>query len=131
MSSRVASNPSGVAFLTDITPTLYSLLGHEPDLRNDVFGRSLFAARSRDLPAAERADGNFLVASSYGPVYGILGGNGRSLYIADAVNYTDYLFDLAGYPKASPPALGDEQRAAYRELVRASVDSIHAFFRVP
>ena len=131
MSSRVASNPSGVAFLTDITPTLYSLLGHEPDLRNDVFGRSLFAARSRDLPAAERADGNFLVASSYGPVYGILGGNGRSLYIADAVNYTDYLFDLTGYPSVPPPALGDERRAAYRELVRAAVDSIHAFYRVP
>jgi hypothetical protein len=131
MKNRVASNPSGLAFLTDITPTIYSLLGREPELRSGVFGRSLFAARSRDLPAAERADGNFLVASSYGPVYGILGGNGRSLYIADAVNYTDDLYDLTGYPKAPPPALSDEQRAAYRELVRESVDSIHTFYGVP
>ena len=131
MKDRVAANPSGMAFLTDITPTLYALLGHEPELRNDVFGRPLFAARSRDLPAAERAEGRFLVASSYGPVYGILGGNGRSLYIADSVNYTEALYDLTGYPKAPPLALSDEQRATYRELVRAAVDSIHAFYRVP
>jgi len=131
MKSRLGSNPSGMAFLTDITPTLYSLLGHEPDLRNGVFGRPLFAARARDLPAAERADDNFLVVSSYGPVYGILGGNGRSLYIADSVNYAESLFDLAGDPSAPPPALTDEQRAAYRELVRESVDAIHDFYRVP
>ncbi len=131
MKSRVASNPAGVAFLTDITPTLYSLLGHEPELRSPVFGRALFAEHAKDLPAAERVDGNFLVASSYGPVYGILGGNGRSLYIADSVNYTEYLFDLTSDAKAPAPALSDEQRAAYRELIRAAVEEIHAFYGVP
>jgi phosphoglycerol transferase MdoB-like AlkP superfamily enzyme len=131
LKNRVASNPAGLAFLTDITPTLYWLLGHEPELRNDIFGRSLFAARPRDLPAAQRAEGKFLVASSYGPVYGILGENGRSLYIADSVNYAEYFYDLPGDPNAPPPALSDEQRAAYRELIRASIDAIHTYYNVP
>ena len=120
-----------MAFLTDITPTLYALLGREPTLRNDIFGRPLFAARARDLPAAERAGARFLVASSYGPVYGILGENGRSLYIADSVNYTEHLFDLTGYPSAPPPPLSDHERATYRDQVRSAIDSIHKFYAVP
>jgi hypothetical protein len=47
------------------------------------------------------------------------------------VNYAESLFDLTGDPKTPQPALTDEQRAAYRERVRESVDAIHAFYRVP
>jgi hypothetical protein len=129
--SRRAVNPSGLTFLTDLTPTLYALLGHEPELRNDVFGRPLFAPSARDLPAAGRADADVLVASSYGPVYGILAANGRSLYIADAVNYTESLLDPGGGPAAPAIPLTDEKRAAYREAVRKAVGSIGAYYRVP
>ena len=31
-----------IAFSTDITPTLYYLLGHKPTLHHETFGKSLF-----------------------------------------------------------------------------------------
>ena len=71
------------------------------------------------------------MASSYGPVFGVLRANGRSLYIADSVNYADDLFDLATYPGGTPPALTDAERAECRGLIRDAVDSIDAFYEIP
>ncbi|MBZ5638559.1 MAG: sulfatase-like hydrolase/transferase [Acidobacteriia bacterium] len=129
--SGVAVDPGGLSFLTDITPSLYALLGHPPQTRSGILGRSLFASRREDLPSKDRALGSFLVASSYGPVFGVLRANGRSLYIADSVNYADDLFDLATYPGGTPPALTDAERAECRGLIRDAVDSIDAFYEIP
>jgi len=62
-------------------------------VHNEVFGRPLFTL-SPEEEASYGRDWQML-ASSYGPVYGVLR-NGRSLFIADAVNYQDYFFDLGG-----------------------------------
>ncbi len=129
--SRIVADPAGLSFLTDITPSLYALLGHPPRPRSGIFGRSLFASRREDLPSRDRALGAFLAASSYGPVYGILRANGRSLYIADSVNYEDDLFDLTTYPGGTPPALTDAQRALCRKSIREGIESIEAFYGVP
>jgi hypothetical protein len=130
MRAKVVADPDGLSFLTDITPTLYALLGKVPVIHNDVFGRPLFAVERSALPSAERTNGTFLAVSSYGPVYGILGSNGRSLYIADGVSYTESLYDLTTYPEAPPAALSDAQRETYRTLVRDAVDDIHALYGV-
>ena len=39
---QVSADPDAVAFSTDITPTLYALLGHEPMDLGPLFGRPLF-----------------------------------------------------------------------------------------
>ncbi|MCE1229288.1 MAG: sulfatase-like hydrolase/transferase [Firmicutes bacterium] len=80
------------AFITDITPTLYYLLGHRPTLADPLFGRPLFTL----TPEEQRRYRHeyTLLASSYGAVWGTLSGNGESLYISDAVNFTDYAYDL-------------------------------------
>jgi phosphoglycerol transferase MdoB-like AlkP superfamily enzyme len=129
--SLAAADPDGLAFLTDITPSLFALLGHPSRDLGPLFGRPLFAARREELPTAVRARSAYLVASSYGPVYGILRDNGRRLYVADSVNYADELFDLATYPDGKPPLLTDAERAEYRALVREGLDSIDAFYKVP
>ncbi len=83
---------STIAFSTDLTPSFYYLLGHRPIIRHEAFGRPLFTLTVEEQTAYLQRD--YLVASSYGAVYGILRDNGSSLYIADAVNYVDYLYDL-------------------------------------
>lgn len=48
------------------------------------------AALHRDAGGTDGdAPGLDMLVSSYGPVYGIVRGNGRWLYIADGVNDTD------------------------------------------
>jgi arylsulfatase A-like enzyme len=96
---RVHADLTRVSFSTDITPTLYQLLGRE------FLGRSVPAAGSlagspllvdRNHPLVDRRHGGFLLASSYGAVYGMLRHNGRSLYTSDAMDGRDDEFELVG-----------------------------------
>jgi hypothetical protein len=85
-----------VAFNTDITPTLYGLLGYAPRDLGTLFGRPLFVGPGADLSWRRREP--FLLASSYGAVYGMLRDNGRLMYVVDAVDGREYAFDLANVP---------------------------------
>ncbi len=87
------------AFTTDITPSLYYLLGHRPILNNELFGRPLFTEARQEQSGYLRP--NYLLVSSYAPVYAILGGNGQSLFIADAVNSRTYYYNLAQDPQGA------------------------------
>jgi hypothetical protein len=66
--------------------------------------------------------------SSYGPVYGILRGNGRWLYIADGVNYTDYFFDLTLDPTGSRNRVTPAVRREYRPLIREGIEEVNRFY---
>jgi len=79
------------AFVTDITPTLYDLLGHPPERTDALTGRSLLSPPG---PAHEAR----LAASCYGPVYALITGNGRFLYVADALDRSTQRFDLVQDP---------------------------------
>ncbi len=94
--TQVTCDTDAVASLVDITPSLYYLLGHRPVASRPVFGRPLCTDTPRERTLTRRD--SYMVASSYGPVYGILRGNGRWLYIADGVNYADYYYDLTADP---------------------------------
>ena len=121
------ANPSTLAFSTDITPTVYALTGHPVEPSSRVLGRPLL--RQAAVTSGDAADWNLLV-SSYGPVYGILRGNGRWLYIVDAVNYRDYYYDLdvdaAGERNLVTPSIRREQQA----LVREGVRDINRFYKM-
>ena len=64
------------------------------------FGRSFFAAR--DHNRSLRRHDPFLLASSYGAVYGMLRQNGQRLYAIDSVDGSEYLFDMTGAPNSVP-----------------------------
>ena len=96
LKARVKTDPGAVAFSTDITPTLYALLGYAPRDLGSLFGRPLFVDPEADLSWRHRE--SFLVASSYGAVYGMLRDNGQSMYVVDAVDGREYAFDLAHAP---------------------------------
>lgn len=117
---RFVADARAVSLSTDITPTLYGLLGHPPADLGPLYGRSLLVPRDRNpSPRPEP----LLIASSYGGVYGVLHGNGSRMYIADGVNGRDYAYDLSG---ASPVRIGvtPANRTDDQGFIRSRVDEI-------
>ena len=114
---QAAYDPRSVVFSLDITPSLYYLLGHRPTTNRELFGRPLFTQSMEEQGSYER--GHYLLASSYAPVYGILGGDGQSLFIVDAVNQKNYFYDLEADPEGVhnrvTPRIRDENEALIRE----------------
>ena len=96
LKARVTADVDAVALSTDITPTLYALLGYAPRDLGSLFGRPLFVDAGAD--ASWRRRESFLIASSYGAVYGMLRDNGRFMYVVDAVDGREYAFDLTNPP---------------------------------
>jgi Sulfatase len=96
MDEQFVSDPHALAFTTDITPSLYYLLGHRPIVNNELFGRPLFTQTLEEQASYKRPQ--YLIASSYAPVYAVLGGNGQSLFIVDAVNSRNYDYNLLEDP---------------------------------
>jgi uncharacterized membrane protein len=120
------ADTASISFSTDITPTLYRLLGHNPVDLGPLFGVPLFA--SDDLDRSARRQEMFLVASSYGPVYGVLRENGSRLYIADAINSREFAYDMA---KPGAPRVGvtPEDRAGGRAFIRGQLDELARIYR--
>jgi hypothetical protein len=127
LASAVTFDPRAVAFLTDITPTLYYSLGHKPIARNDIFGRPLFTERLEEQTPYLRD--SYLIVSSYGPVYGILSNSGHSLYIADGVNFQEYFFELGGGSEDTSKEVTDTLRGRYQQEIRERVDEINRFYK--
>jgi phosphoglycerol transferase MdoB-like AlkP superfamily enzyme len=126
MRQSVVCDPGSVAFLTDITPSLYYLLGHKPVLRSQVFGRPLFTATQ--LEASEYRRDSHLIASSYGAVYGILYDHGQQLYISDGVNYKDYFFDLTNGPAGTSHPVTGVVKGQNEKLIREQIQAISRFY---
>ena len=110
---------------TDITPSLYALLGYQAQDQAWMFGRSLFVPPGTDVSWRRREPA--IVASSYGPVYGVLRDNGRSLYIADGVNTRDYAYDLS---ELKPVRIGvtPDMRTAGRALIHSRLDELASLY---
>ncbi|HLW55110.1 MAG TPA: sulfatase-like hydrolase/transferase [Candidatus Angelobacter sp.] len=114
------------AFLTDITPTLYYLLGQRPIAQNTIFGRPLLTMTEAETSPYIRS--SYLIASSYGPVYGILGNQGHSLYVADAVDYKDFFYQWKDVSDGSGKAVRADVRASGRAEIRSDVGEISRFY---
>lgn len=92
MRARVAPELGAATFSTDLAPSLYALLGYEPADLGPLFGRPLFVSPEADVSWRRRQP--FLVASSYGAVYGAVRDNGRRLFVVDAVEGRESAFDM-------------------------------------
>jgi len=118
-----------VAFLTDITPSLYYLLGQRPVRTDPILGRPLFVEKDDESVAREPARDEYLLASSYGPVYAILADRGRSLYIADGVNYRDHLYALEAGKKAEARPVTARIKAEREQQIREQIGEVNRFYR--
>jgi arylsulfatase A-like enzyme len=120
------ARPSAVAFTSDITPTLYALLGHTPEAPSPIFGQPLFFHAS--APPAGRRDAE-VVASSYGSVYGALLDDARRLYIIDAVSLQEHLYELDGSAAGRAVVVAAVDRQAGQGAIRAAIDEVSRFYR--
>jgi hypothetical protein len=130
---RMSADLARVSFSTDITPTLYALLGESPSvtatrgIRDLLVGSPLMFDPSADLSWRRRE--SYLVASSYGPVFGLLGRNGGRLYLADGVESREYAYDLK--PDGTDVRVGitDAERDAGRRAIRQQIGELAAWYR--
>jgi hypothetical protein len=110
--ARRRSDPDAVTFLTDITPTLYSLLGYGPLLRHPLLGQSFVT--TEDAPLA-RPD-LYLVQSSYNRLFGLLFNHGTRLYSANANTLTEALYDIED-GRVTHRQISGVDRVVYRRLL--------------
>ena len=93
-----------LALLTDVTPTLYDLMGYPPAPPDGLRGRSLLFPRTGPAPPARPF---VLIQGSYSRIFGLLDGEARWMYTADASRNREALFDMrdGGMEEAAlPPA---------------------------
>jgi hypothetical protein len=115
MRRRLVYEDSSLSALTDITPSLYYLLGHRPIRANPIFGHPLFTETSQELEIHRREE--LFLASDERAVYGVLAQNGRYLYTTYDFPAQSFLFDLARDPNAEHNLLTKELERQYGEKV--------------
>jgi Sulfatase len=126
LQNQVVYDVRSVAFSMDITPSLYYLLGHRPTANRELFGRPLFTTTLAEQEAYRR--GQYLLASSYAPVYGILGGDGDTLFIVDAVNRKNYFYNLSTDPEGVHNRVTSRIRDENEALVRGQLQMIDRLY---
>lgn len=127
--AQVVYDQNAPAFLVDVTPSLYYLLGHRPIEQNQLFGHPLFTMTTDENP--RKAKSSYVIASSYGAVYGLLSneGNRYSLYVANAVDYKDYFYEwTAGSSAASTSEVSPEVRVNGQQQIRQYINELDKFY---
>jgi len=123
---QVVYDDKRLATLTDITPTLFYLLGHRPIRNNALYGRPLFATSQKELDSYPRRD--LLLASDLHAVYGILTADGRYLYTTYDSPAQSYLFDLASDPNAQHDILTPALKQRYDEEIIEHLQAIGDYY---
>jgi len=118
-------DPDAVTLSTDITPTLYDLLGYRLQNREAPVGRSLMP-RSGRVPVP--ADDRFLIQSSYAQVFGLIDGRGRWMYTAEASGQREELYDMAA-GSAVTKTLTPADRVQYRKWLLDELQRLDQFYR--
>lgn len=126
MREHLVYDDTRASTLTDITPTLYYLLGHRPIVQNPLYGRPLFAETKQELDRYPRKD--LLFASDVRAVYGILTADQRYLYTTYDSPAESYLFDLAADPNAQHNILTPALKQRYDEEIIEHLHVIGDFY---
>ncbi len=122
LAGQLTADASRVSFSTDVTPTLYALLGYRPANLGPLFGTSLLEPPSEEPRRREST----LVASSYGAVYGVVSQNGHDLYIADAINEREYAYEIDDDLLGTRVGIGGADRVRDRTLIRDQIGQLAA-----
>lgn len=121
------SAPDGVAFQSDVTPSLYYLLGHKPTLKEPFYGRPLFTVSASEQKTAMRDW--YVLAASYAAVWGVLSDGGRSLFVADAVNYRNSMFHISDSGASNAGFVGNSQAETAEGIIRDGISRIAGFYK--
>ena len=123
---RYYYDPQAVAFNIDVTPSLYYLLGYRPVANDEKFGRPLFTQTLEEHHAYERK--SYLVSVCYNPIYGILAGDGKTLFIANEVNGEYQYFDLVHDPEGTVNLIDSKIRVRGQKQIRGYVQDLADYY---
>jgi hypothetical protein len=120
MRRKVVYDDAHLSALTDITPSLYYLLGHHPIVANPLFGHPLFVESREELARGQRNE--LFLASDERAVFGLLTDNGRYLYTTYDSPARSFLFDLDHDPTAQHNLITDSVKRNYDGQI---IDYLH------
>lgn len=123
---EVVYDNSRISTLTDITPSLYYLLGHRPVVANPMFGRPLFMQTKEELQSYKRDDVFF--ASDARAVFGLLEDHGRYFYATYDTPAMSMLFDLDNDPKGVHNIINESLKKQYDREVIEHLHAIGDFY---
>ncbi len=126
MRSRLLHDDNRLSALTDITPSLYYLLGHRPIRMNPLFGRPLFVESKQELETYRRTE--LFLASDERAVYGLLADNGRFLYTTYDFPAESFLFDLSQDPNAEHNLLTKPLQEEYAQQIIEHLHTVADFY---
>lgn len=126
MAKQFIYHADDIATLTDITPSLYYLLGHGPVKHNPLFGRPLFAETPEELASYDRDE--IFLASDSRATYGILSGKGRFLYTVYDAPAQSMFFDLGKDPRAQHNIVTPALKSNYDRRVIDDLKTIADFY---
>jgi membrane-anchored protein YejM (alkaline phosphatase superfamily) len=122
LAQGAAVDVDAIAFSTDITPTIYTVLGYRPNRQTDLMGQPLIGTLGADSMSRRRA--TEVVAASYGAVWGVLRHNGQRLYIVDANHGKEYAFERLPRQPWSAVQVNAALKVADRQAIREHIDEI-------
>jgi hypothetical protein len=114
---------TAIAFATDLTPTLFELLGAGYAPTTTLVGRPLFAASRQQLDS--RLRDVYLVQSSYSRAYGLIDRDATWLYAANANQAHEELYDLR---TGRPQTISATDRVRYRRWVFDRLGELNAYY---
>jgi glucan phosphoethanolaminetransferase (alkaline phosphatase superfamily) len=126
MRGKFVHDDSRISTLTDVTPSLYYLLGHRPIIANPLFGHPLFTGTQQELDSYQRDD--VFLASDARAVYGFLSDNGRYLYATYDSPPASFLFDLQQDPNAQRSILTDALKKQYDQRIIGQLQQIANYY---
>lgn len=115
-------DPDAVSFNTDITATLYELLGHGQVIARPEFGRPLFTHTRAEMDQYHRD--SYMIASSYEALYGELYENGTKMFVENEAVDREEWFDLKRDPDAKQSALTEQRKKEGEEQLRSDIGGI-------
>ena len=118
-----------ISLSTDIAPTLYGALGYRPRPQNGLMGEALVGAAPVNFERRRRS--TFVVAASYSAVYAVVRGNGRHVYIVDAIKGTDYAYDRDATGVWTATAVTSAKRVNGQRAIREHIDEIRRVYHMP
>jgi hypothetical protein len=125
--NRYYYDPQAVAFNIDLTPSLYYLLGYRPVANDEKFGRPLFTQTPEEYRSYQRD--SYLVSVCYNPIYGILGRDGKTLFIANEVDGVNQYFDLVRDPEGTVNLIDSTIRARGQNQIREHVQDLADYYQ--
>jgi hypothetical protein len=126
MRRNLVYDDAHLSALTDITPSLYYLLGHRPIVANPLFGHPLFVESREELERYQRSQ--LFLASDERAVYGLLTENGRFLYTTYDSPAQSFLFDLGHDPNAQHNLITDSAKRNYDGQIIGYLHQVADFY---